>query len=86
MLGENIAPVRTGWELDDEVCGATCAEADRSLLCQLIWNMGAKSIAAVILADVSGTTAVLESSTAPRSQRTVGIAAEVAVWMHVWPP
>jgi hypothetical protein len=56
-----------------------------SLLCQLIWIIGAYMLKAVIFASSSGTVWKPKSPLLLPSHVTVGIVVEVATMMHVWP-
>lgn len=78
VADETVEPVLMGWDRDCEVCGVA-ANPGASLLCQFIWNMGANSVAAVILAEVADKTPVSESVIVPDSHLAVGIVTDVAV-------
>lgn len=58
----------------------------RSLLCQLIWIMGANRLSASMDALSSGTAWLVTSLISDRRQVTVGTVVDVATMMHVWPP
>lgn len=78
MLCGFIEPEGVGWDVGPEVCGAVSRD-ERSLPCQFIWNIGAKTVAAVMLSDVVGPLGNPESSTAPFPQLAVGTVMDVVV-------